>query len=105
MNEVPEFWRTEVFHPLSVHFPIGLLVVAMLFKTIAIWHNKETYNFGGSILLALGVLGLWIAIYTGDLADGIVSRKYATQQSSKITRILPTLLLGFLQFPFFTILF
>lgn len=75
MNEVPEFWRTEVFHPLSVHFPIALLFVAFLFKSIAVWSSRETWHLGGSILLFLGVTGLWIAVYTGNLADGIVSRK------------------------------
>lgn len=75
MNELPEFWRTEVFHPLSVHFPIALLFVAFLFKSIAIWSKRETWQLGGSILLFLGVVGLWVAIYTGNLADGIVSRK------------------------------
>jgi len=75
MNELPEFWRTEVFHPLSVHFPIALLLVALVFKIITIWSKKETWQLGGSVLLGLGVVGLWIAIYTGNLADGIVSRK------------------------------
>ncbi len=75
MNELPEFWRTEVFHPLSVHFPIGLLLVALVFKIITLWSKKETWQLGGSVLLGLGIVGLWIAIYTGNLADGIVSRK------------------------------
>lgn len=75
MNELPEFWRTEVFHPLSVHFPIALLFVAFLFKSIAIWSERETWQLGGSILLILGVVGLWVSIYTGNLADGIVARK------------------------------
>lgn len=75
MIELPEFWRTEIFHPLSVHFPIGLLFVAFLFKGIAIWSHRETWKLGGSILLFLGVIGLWVSIYTGNLADGIVARK------------------------------
>lgn len=75
MNELPDFWRTEIFHPLSVHFPIGLLLAALIFKIIGIWSNKETWNLGGCVLLGIGVIGLWIAIYTGNLADGIVSRK------------------------------
>ncbi|MFT5903444.1 MAG: putative membrane protein, partial [Flammeovirgaceae bacterium] len=29
---------------------------------------------GGSILLFIGVVGAWISVYTGNLADGIVSR-------------------------------
>ncbi|MCP9200005.1 hypothetical protein MKO06_08810 [Gramella sp. GC03-9] len=75
MIELPEFIRTEVYHPLSVHFPITLLLVASLFKLVGIWIPTPTWRQGGSLLLALGVVGIWIAIYTGNLADGIVSRQ------------------------------
>lgn len=74
MDTLPDFWRTEVFHPLSVHFPIALLFIALIFKSIALFSKKETFSLGGSILLILGVIGSWIAIYTGDLANGIVAR-------------------------------
>lgn len=75
MTENPEFWRTEVFHPLSVHFPIVLLLLATLFKLIGLWSSKITWDHGGRFLLVLGVIGVWVSIYTGDLADGIVSRQ------------------------------
>lgn len=75
MTELPDFWRTEVYHPLSVHFPIVLLLLATLFKIIGLWSSKVTWDHGGRVLLFLGVIGVWIAIYTGDLADGIVSRQ------------------------------
>jgi len=75
MDQLPDFWRTEVFHPLSVHFPIALLLVAFLFKLIALGSSKEVWKQGGTILLVLGTLGIWIAIYTGNLADGIISRR------------------------------
>lgn len=75
MPEIPEFWRTEIWHPLSVHFPIGILTVALLFKFIALIKPKSTWSSGGSLLLYLGTIGAWVAIYTGDLADGIVSRE------------------------------
>lgn len=75
MTEIPDFWRTEVFHPLSVHFPIVLLLMATLFKLIGLWSSKPTWDHGGRLMLLLGVLGIWISIYTGDLADGIVSRQ------------------------------
>ncbi len=75
MDQLPDFWRTEVFHPLSVHFPIVLLLMATLFKSIGLWSSRITWDQGGRFLLILGVLGVWISIYTGDLADGIVSRQ------------------------------
>lgn len=75
MEEIPDFWRTEVFHPLSIHFPIALLVVAFLFKVIALRYSRDLWERGGTVLLIAGVITVWIAIFTGDLADGIVSRK------------------------------
>lgn len=74
MEQLPEFWRAEVWHPLSVHFPIALLLVALPFKIIALFNNRELWHKGGSILLFLGTLGAWIAIYTGDMAYKEVSR-------------------------------
>jgi len=74
MDQLPDFWRTEVFHPLSVHLPIALLLVATAFKLVSLRSDGETWNKGGSILLFIGVIGAWISVYTGNLADGIVSR-------------------------------
>ncbi|SDG61496.1 DUF2231 domain-containing protein [Psychroflexus sediminis] len=74
MTELPEFWRTEIWHPLVVHFPIALLLVASLFKVLNLFLKGQTWKGGGSVLLLLGIFGVWIAIYTGNLADGIVSR-------------------------------
>ncbi|GAA4646945.1 hypothetical protein GCM10023115_49070 [Pontixanthobacter gangjinensis] len=75
MDQLPDFWRTEVFHPLSVHFPIVLLLMASLFKLIGLWSSRITWDHGGRFLLILGVIGVWLSIYTGNLADGIVSRQ------------------------------
>lgn len=74
MNELPEFWRAAVYHPLTVHFPIALLLTATVFKAIALVVQKEVWQSGGSYLLYAGTIGAWVAIYTGDLADGAVSR-------------------------------
>ena len=75
MNEIPEFLRTEVWHPLSVHFPIALLLIATLFKCFAIFSKAKTWQNTGSFLLYLGTIGAWVSIFTGDMADGIVSRE------------------------------
>jgi len=75
MAQLPEFLRTEVYHPLTVHFPIVLLLIATAFKVIALFVKREVWQLGGRILLAAGVIAAWAAIYTGDLADGIVSRQ------------------------------
>ena len=72
------FWRTETWHPLSVHFPIALLLVATLAKVVALFlrdSQKDFWHRGGAYLLYAGCLLAWLSIYTGDMADGIVSRK------------------------------
>jgi uncharacterized membrane protein len=78
MQQSPEFWRTEVWHPLSVHFPIALLIFATLAYLVSYFLKAErqlvSYQMA-KILLYLGAVAAWIAIYTGDMADGIVSRQ------------------------------
>lgn len=73
MEQLPDFWRTEVLHPMFVHFPIALLTVAFLFKVIALKYKREVWERGGTVLLCLGVVGVWAAIITGGLAEDIVS--------------------------------
>ena len=74
MEQIPDFWRTEVLHPLFVHFPIALLIMATVFKIATFWAKGKFLDLPGSILLITGAVGGWLAIYTGDLADGAVSR-------------------------------
>jgi uncharacterized membrane protein len=71
------FVRTEVWHALSVHFPIALLLfstIAMLISFIKI-DSKKAWKYFASGLLYIGTIAAWLSIYTGNLADGIVSRK------------------------------
>jgi len=74
----PTFWRTEVWHPLTVHFPVALLTFATLAKLIATFAKPASADFwqkAGSFLLYSGALAAWLSLYTGNLADGVVSRK------------------------------
>ena len=75
---MPDFWRKELWHPVTVHFPIALLLVATFFLLTSFFcksEHKKLFSNGSFILLLLGVAGAWVGIYTGDLADGIVARK------------------------------
>src|SRR5690606_37896563 len=74
MNSLPDFWRTEVWHPLSVHFPIALLSIASIFILLSFFSKNSFWSKSGSLLLIMGTLAAWISIFTGDLADGVVSR-------------------------------
>jgi uncharacterized membrane protein len=72
------FVRTEVWHALSVHFPIALLLFstfALLISFVIKVHHRRPWYLAGCGLLFVGVISGWISIYTGNLADGIVSRK------------------------------
>lgn len=70
-----EWPRTEVLHPLSVHFPIVLLILASIAVFIQfLVKNKSSWQHLIDISLFSGTALIWLAIYTGDLADGIVSR-------------------------------
>lgn len=78
MDGLPSIWRTELFHPMVVHFPIVLLS----FGTVGwvagqILSSRDGYEWlvpGGRALLWLGVITTWMAIYTGSLADAEVVR-------------------------------
>lgn len=74
----PTFWRTEMWHPLTLHFPISLLLLATFSKLVALFLRGSQTHFwqrAGAYLLYAGCLMAWLSIYTGDIADGIVSRK------------------------------
>ncbi len=70
-------WRTEVWHPLTVHLPIAILLLATVAKLVALFLQESQAAFwhrAGAYMLYLGSLAAWVSVYTGDLADGIVSR-------------------------------
>ena len=72
-------WRIEVFHALSVHFPIVLLLLGTILFLLALWwKKKENAAFllpASRLLLWLGVVSVWVAIYTGDQAGSAVTRQ------------------------------
>ncbi len=68
--------RAELFHPLLVHFPIALLVVASVVRLVhGIFRNNrfaQTILVFSWILLFLGVVSAWLAILAGEVAESIV---------------------------------
>jgi len=79
METLPSMWRTELLHPLFVHFPIVLLIfatLALLVVRLNIFPNhKRSIRTAGLIMLFPGVILAWISVYTGTLADGVVARE------------------------------
>ena len=77
MSELPSIWRTELWHPMLVHFPIVLLLgaaVLSLLQYILASENTRFVKKMSRVLLYTGIIFVWITIYTGTLADSIVTR-------------------------------
>jgi uncharacterized membrane protein len=73
-----DFMRIEVWHALSVHFPIALLVFSTLTFLISFFQrieNRKVWRSAANALLFAGTITAWISVYTGNQADGIVARK------------------------------
>ena len=71
-------WRVELLHPLIVHFPIALLLVGTALRLVAALRYRipavASIEPGARIILLLGTLGAWVAVYTGTLANAEVAR-------------------------------
>lgn len=74
MTELPDFWRTEIWHPLSVHLPLVILIFSTGFALLGFVLRKSMWSTVGHVLLIIGTVGAWSAIYTGSLADAVVVR-------------------------------
>jgi uncharacterized membrane protein len=71
---LPSMWRIELLHPMTVHFPIALLIVGAIFyllSTLKIFNFENLRKFS-FILIAIGTVTAWIANYTGGLAEEVV---------------------------------
>ncbi|MDQ8184299.1 hypothetical protein [Pelagicoccus sp. SDUM812002] len=79
MDSIPSMWRTELWQPLSVHFPIALLSLAAAVAIALPFFRKRkpfsSLRFTYSLLLWSGLLAFWIAFYTGQLAYDVEVRR------------------------------
>ena len=74
MSELPSIWRTELWHPMMVHFPIVLLLGAALLRILHYFLSSKNARFTkkmSRVLLYVGAISVWVTIYTGTLADSI----------------------------------
>jgi len=70
---IPEMPTWSGLHPLVVHFPIALLLVAPLFALIGLVAGEKGRCFGVSafVLMLLGVAGAWVSVATGHAGADI----------------------------------
>jgi uncharacterized membrane protein len=62
-------------HPLVIHFPIALLVVAPLLVLIGLLvKGQRPFLSAALLLMALGTLGTWVAVATGEAAGQLADR-------------------------------
>ncbi|WP_316791339.1 DUF2231 domain-containing protein [Pedobacter frigoris] len=78
MNQIPSMWRAELWHPMLVHFPVATLLLATIagFLTIVIRSDNQKAFYGQLtlLLLTIGVISGWLAIYTGSFSYNVVVR-------------------------------
>lgn len=77
MASVPDLWRAELWHPMIVHFPITLLLGATVLRLFCHATGKDQFPVCMSAsrgMLVAGTLFSWAAIFSGSIADSIVTR-------------------------------
>ena len=77
MIQFPPIPAWDALHPLIVHFPIALLLVAPLFILIGSLLEPEkgrVYLVAALILMALGTSAVFVALETGEAAAKLAER-------------------------------
>ena len=60
--------NTSHLHPITVHFPIALLISAFIFEVLVlIYKNNRVFNLVGFYLFIAGTLGAIVAVLSGNL--------------------------------------
>lgn len=63
------------YHPLVVHFPIVLLLMAAVFQLLSFFFYKKEFSVVTLILLALGVISTWLSSNTFHADTGVLAGK------------------------------
>lgn len=62
----------EGMHPLVVHFPIALLIVAPLLMLLAIIFPARNFGLAALVVMGLGVASAWVSTATGTAAYDVM---------------------------------
>lgn len=71
-------------HPLVVHFPMALLILAGVIEIVNVVMKKELLNKFGTLLLVLGVISGFVTLATGDGAEHFAESKWGDVVEGKI---------------------
>lgn len=75
MVEFPPLPSWDGLHPLIVHFPIALLLVAPLFVLLGVVLRRgRPFLWAALILMAIGTAGTFLAVSTGEAAGKLAER-------------------------------
>ncbi|NQV14761.1 hypothetical protein HQ531_04825 [bacterium] len=69
------------FHPFFVHFPIALIMVAVLFDVFGTIKNQKQSRYVAFILQALGGLSAILAAFSGNLAESGFRKQVALTEA------------------------
>ncbi len=64
-------------HPLVVHFPIALLLVAVVFQFLALW-KKSLFQNAALLLFGIGWVSGLVAYLTGDPAEEYAQERWGS---------------------------
>ncbi|MEM9186693.1 MAG: DUF2231 domain-containing protein [Planctomycetota bacterium] len=71
---IPQNW--DALHPLVVHFPVALLLVAPLFVLLGALTGFRSMMVAALLLLVMGVAGAFVATNTGEAAYNVMEPNY-----------------------------
>ena len=94
MLSLPPLPAWQAIHPLLVHFPIALLLVAPVFIVIGLLRKPESgfpLLIAALILMALGTIGIFVATSSGhaaaELAEGFPNVEATLEQHEELANV------------------
>lgn len=67
MNFIP-----DPLHPAVVHFPVVLILLGAIGAVGAVFWRRHHVPFFAGVFLALGAVGAWVAVQTGESDGGLM---------------------------------
>jgi len=66
----------DTLHPLIVHFPIGVLIVAPVLAVLGLFVRRYSrcFSVAALVLMFLGTVAAWFAVATGEAAAQLAER-------------------------------